>query len=100
MAISNHRVESLIDSPDDQAEVTFKCEQSGSNRWRRMAVSGFEFPRRFLQRALPRGFRKVRYDGFLTHRRQDAFDFIFYSVESVSGTWVGQEHLLTSRTRD
>lgn len=93
VAISNHRVESFVDTPDGEGRVTFKYKKSGTNRWRRMTLSGFEFLRRFLQHVLPTGFRKVRYYGFLTQRRQDEFELVRWKVFVA----LGQEYVLTSR---
>jgi hypothetical protein len=37
-----------------------------------MALGAVEFLRRFLLHVLPRGFIKIRYDGFLSHRKRAA----------------------------
>jgi len=60
VAISNSRIIKLEDR-----KVFFKYRKPKSNRWRTMAVDVMEFMRRFLQNALPTGFMKIRYYGFL-----------------------------------
>ena len=51
VAISNRRI--------------IKLKNRNSNRWRIISLDVMEFLRRFLQHALPTGFMKVRYYGFL-----------------------------------
>ena len=50
-----------------------------------MTVTAFEFIRRFLQHVLPTGFRKVRYYGFMTQRRQDEFELVRWKVTLAQG---------------
>lgn len=50
----------------DDVEVVFRYRKVNSSRLRTMALSPFEFIRRFLQHVLPTGFMKVRYFGFLS----------------------------------
>lgn len=60
VAISNSRILKV-----ENDTVFFRYKKSHSNRWRTMALSAFEFIRRFLQHVLPKGFMKIRYYGFL-----------------------------------
>lgn len=95
VAISNHRIESLVETPDGEGRVTFQYKKSGTQRRRRMTLSGFEFLRRFLQHVLPSGFRKVRYYGFLTQRRQDGFELVRWKAILA----LGQVYELTSKPK-
>jgi hypothetical protein len=66
IAITNNRIEKLEDG-----RVTFRFKESGSLVWKHLTLPAEEFIRRFLQHVLPKGFRKVRYYGFLSpHGRQ------------------------------
>jgi hypothetical protein len=85
VAISNSRIETIEYTPDGQGWVTFTYRQSGSNRTRRMKVSGFEFLRRFLQHVLPPGFQKVRYYGFLSARRRDQIEHVRWLATLAQG---------------
>ena len=80
VAISNRRIETIEDTPDGRGWVTFTYRKSGSNRVRRMRVSGFEFLRRFLQHVLPAGFQKIRYYGFLSARRRKHLEHVRWLV--------------------
>jgi hypothetical protein len=60
VAISNSRIIKV-----ENRKVFFKYKKPRSNRRRIMALDVMEFLRRFLQHALPTGFMKVRYYGFL-----------------------------------
>jgi hypothetical protein len=67
VAISNDRLESLID-----AQVTFRYKAyAHGHRWRRMTLTAQEFLRRFLCHVLPRGFVRIRSFGFLANRLRD-----------------------------
>ena len=85
VAISNHRIEAIEETSDGQGRVTFSYRKSGSNRKRRMTVTGFEFLRRFLQHILPHGFQKIRYYGFLAARRQDQFEHVRWLCSLAQG---------------
>jgi hypothetical protein len=63
VAISNRRLLALEDG-----KVTFEWQdyRDGSQS-KEMTVSAEEFIRRFLQHALPPGFQRIRYYGFLAH---------------------------------
>jgi len=58
IAITNHRIISM-----DQSHVTFRYKDSKGARWLTSRIEGFEFIRRYLQHALPKGFHKVRHYG-------------------------------------
>ena len=60
MAISDSRIISV-----NHGKVTFTYKKSDSGRRKKMTLDVFEFMRRFLQHALPKGFMKVRYYGFM-----------------------------------
>ena len=66
VAISNHRLLSLADG-----RVAFRWRDSAhGNQQRVMSLPVGEFLRRFLLHLLPRGFVRIRYFGFLAHRRR------------------------------
>jgi hypothetical protein len=66
VAISNHR---LLDVTD--REVTFRWKDyAHGNKHRAMTLTHEEFLRRFLQHVLPTRFPRIRYFGFLAHRRR------------------------------
>ncbi len=63
IALSNHRIKSIADG-----KVTFTYKDRGNNNERRtMILEAMEFIRRFLLHVLPRGFKKIRYYGFLAN---------------------------------
>jgi hypothetical protein len=66
VAISNHRINNVADGT-----VTFqwKDDRHGSQP-RTMTVSAIESLRRFFLHVLPRGFSRIRFFGFLAHRRR------------------------------
>ena len=66
IAISNHRLVSLADG-----RVTFRWRDSAHhNKKRIMSLPVEEFLRRFLLHVLPRGFVRIRYFGFFSHRHR------------------------------
>ena len=66
IAISNHRLVGLADGM-----VTFRWRDSAHKNKKRLArLPVDEFLRRFFLHVLPRGFVRLRYFGFLTHRRR------------------------------
>src|SRR6202049_4069427 len=66
VAISNHRLVSLVDD-----QVTFRWRDSAhNNEHKLMSLSLDEFLRRFLLHLLPKGFVRIRYFGFLANRRR------------------------------
>jgi len=66
VAISNHRLLSLEDG-----NVAFRWRDSAhGNQQSVMSLPVDEFLRRFLLHVLPRGFVRIRYFGFLAHRRR------------------------------
>ena len=72
VAISNERLRSLEDGQVSFAWKDYRHQQ----RRQVMTVSAEEFIRRFLQHALPRGFQRIRYYGFLANcHRQNKLEF-------------------------
>jgi hypothetical protein len=68
VAISNHRVVALTDGV-----VTFRWRDSAHhNKKRLMTLPVNEFLRRFLFHVLPPGFVRIRYFGWMAHRRRGA----------------------------
>jgi Putative transposase/Transposase zinc-binding domain len=66
VAISNHRIVNFADG-----KVTFRWKDyAHKNKQRLMTVTADEFLRRFLLHALPRGFVRIRFCGFLANRRR------------------------------
>jgi hypothetical protein len=66
VAISNHRLVSLVDQ-----KVTFRWRNSAHNNEQElMTLSLDEFLRRFLLHLLPKGFVRIRHFGFLANRRR------------------------------
>jgi hypothetical protein len=66
VAISNHRRVSF-----DDGKVTFRWKDyAHGGKHRLMTLTAGEFLRRFLLHTLPRGFVRIRFFGFLTHRRR------------------------------
>jgi hypothetical protein len=66
VAISNHRLVSLVDD-----QVTFRWRDSAhNNEHKLMTLSLDEFLRRFLLHLLPKGFVRIRHSGFLANRRR------------------------------
>jgi hypothetical protein len=66
VAISNHRI---LDVADDAVTFRWKDYRHGSQS-RTLTVGADEFLRRFLLHVLPRGFVRIRFFGFLAHRRR------------------------------
>jgi hypothetical protein len=68
VAISNHRLVALADGM-----VTFRWRDSAHHNKRRlMTLPVNEFLRRFLLHVLPPGFVRIRYFGWMAHRRRGA----------------------------
>jgi hypothetical protein len=66
VAISNHRLLNVTDH-----DVTFRWKDyTHHSKPRTMTLSHEEFLRRFFQHALPTGFPRIRYFGFLANRRR------------------------------
>jgi hypothetical protein len=69
VAISNHRLVSLVDQ-----KVTFRWRDSAHNNEHKLiSLSLDEFLRRFLLHLLPKGFVRIRHFGFLANRRRTTF---------------------------
>ena len=66
VAISNHR---LVEFTNGQVTFRWKDYAHGNKR-RLMTITAEEFLRRFLLHTLPRGFVRIRFFGFLAHRRR------------------------------
>ena len=64
VAISNHR---LLDIEAGQVRFQWK-DYRDKGRQKTMTLSAEEFIRRFLLHALPDGFQRIRYYGFLGNR--------------------------------
>jgi predicted Zn-ribbon and HTH transcriptional regulator len=66
VAISNNRILSI-----DNGKITFTYrDRDRNNETRIMTLQAHEFIRRFLLHVLPRGFVKIRYFGFLSHKNK------------------------------
>ncbi len=68
VAISNGRLRSLHDG---RLRLRFRNAKN-NHRIETMTLDAVEFLRRFLLHVLPRGFVKIRYYGFLAHRKRTA----------------------------
>ena len=66
VAISNHRLVSLI---DDQVTFCWR-DRAHNNQEKLLPLSLDEFLRRFLLHLLPKGFVRIRHFGFLANRRR------------------------------
>ncbi len=66
VAISNHR---LLGLANGQVAFRWKDYAHGSKK-RKMTLDAHEFLRRFLLHALPKGFVRIRFFGFLANRRR------------------------------
>ena len=65
VAISNHRIESI-----DNGHVTFRYHDNRDDQDKKMTLSAAAFIRRFLSHVLPKGFRRIRYYGFLVNSQR------------------------------
>jgi hypothetical protein len=66
VAISNNRIKSI-----DNGNVTFTYkDRKENNEIKEMTLPAQEFIRRFLLHVLPKGFMKIRYFGFLSHKNK------------------------------
>jgi hypothetical protein len=67
VAISNHRLVSLVDG-----KATFRWrDYKDGNKQKRMTLDALEFIRRFLLHVLPHGFVRIRHYGFLANPRRE-----------------------------
>jgi hypothetical protein len=66
VAISNNRIISILNG---KVTFTYRDRQS-DNEIRKMDLDADEFIRRFLLHVLPKGFLKIRYFGFLSHKNK------------------------------
>jgi len=68
VAISSYRIRAV-----ENGKVTFTWkDRSDNNTTKEMTLKAEEFIRRFLLHVLPKGFRKIRYFGFLSPRYKSA----------------------------
>ena len=51
---------------DQDGQITFKYKDSEHGQWHTLGLQAQEFLRRFFQHALPKGFQRVRYYGWLS----------------------------------
>ena len=64
IAMSNHRIEEV---DDENRTVSFKWKDyRDGGQSKLMKLSGYEFMKRFTRHLVPKGFRRVRYYGFLS----------------------------------
>ena len=80
VAISESRIRSV-----DDTQVSFTYRKVHSNRTRAMRLPIFAFIHRFLQHALPTGFMKVRYFGFLSPSFKMPIEEIKARIELAQG---------------
>jgi len=67
VAISNHRIAGVADG-----KVSFQWKDYRMGQLGTMALDADEFIRRFLLHALPDGFQRIRFGGFLANRHRAA----------------------------
>lgn len=77
IAISNSRI---IDVTDTHVTFWYRDRRDG-NRRKEMVLENSEFIRRFLMHVLPKGFRKIRYCGFLNNRFKKRALRILFSLQ-------------------
>ncbi len=63
VAISNHRIKTF-----EEGKVVFTWKDRAHDTIKEMTLDAVEFIRRFLLHVLPKGFKKIRYFGFLSPR--------------------------------
>lgn len=80
VAIAESRIQCV-----DNTHVAFTYRKVHSQRLRTMKLTLFEFIRRFLQHALPTGFMKVRYFGFLSPSFKMPIEQIKARIELAQG---------------
>ena len=80
VAISNSRILKVEDRT-----VFILYRKSHTNRLRTLPLEIMEFMRRFLQHALPTGFMKVRYYGFMNPNCKVTLDHISSLIEMTCG---------------
>src|ERR1700734_3746259 len=82
VAISNHRLVSLVDG-----QVTFRWRDSTDrNEQKLLTLSLDEFLRRFLLHVLPKGFVRIRNFGWLANRRRAMLPLCFHLLGSAPQT--------------
>jgi hypothetical protein len=65
VAIANHRILGI-----DNGRVSFRYHDNRDDRDKTMTLAADEFIRRFLTHILPKGFRRIRYYGFLVNSQR------------------------------
>ena len=75
--ISDSRLDSLA---GDMVKIRVKNRDTGEFELREM--SGVEFVRRFLQHALPSGFHRIRYRGFLHARGKKTLELLQFALKA------------------
>lgn len=73
IAINNYRLIAM-----DKERVCFRYKDyADNNQTKTMSLDGVEFLRRFLQHVLPKGFMRIRHNGFLANAfRQKRLDIL------------------------
>ena len=95
VAISNHRLVSLVDQ-----KVTFRWRNSAHNNEQElMTLALDEFLRRFLLHLLPKGFVRIRHFGFLANRRRATLlPLCFQLLGTVAQSQIEQESSLAKNS--
>jgi hypothetical protein len=75
VAISNRKLVKL-----ENGNVTFRFKDSKTKQWKMMTLPVFRFMHRFLQHILPKGFKKVRYYGFLSSNNKLMLNLLKYRL--------------------
>jgi Putative transposase/Transposase zinc-binding domain len=88
VAISNHRLVSLIDG-----QVTFRWRDSAhGNKQELLPLSVNEFLSRFLLHILPQGFVRIRHFGFLANRRRTKLLPLCLQLLGATPEPLGEQH--------
>ena len=75
VAISNRNLVKL-----ENDHVTFRFKDSKTKQWKMMTLPVFKFMHRFLQHVLPKGFKKIRYYGFLSSNNKLTLNLLKYRL--------------------
>ena len=86
VAISDYRITDC-----GETSVTYRYTPSGTKSALTRTVDGWKFVRGFLQHALPKGFRKVRYYGWMASNSRTTLDRLKWLVWLYLGWtfWLG-----------
>lgn len=63
-------------------EVTIRVKNRDTGKFELRPMSGVEFVRRFLQHALPSGFHRIRYRGFLHARGKKSLEILQFALKA------------------